>query len=59
MVSVACLAARIAGLALGDEIVLSQGLGARLGDGYAVSPSRPANLKGIAGPVRVAALEWR
>jgi len=53
------LAARIAGLALGDEIVLSQGLGARLGDGYAVSPSRPANLKGIAGPVRVAALEWR
>jgi len=53
------LAARIAGLALGDEIVMSQGLGARLGDGYAVSPSRPANLKGIAGQVRVAALEWR
>jgi predicted ATPase/class 3 adenylate cyclase len=53
------VAARIAALAAGDEILMSQRLGAQLRDGYSVSPSRQASLKGVAGPVLVAALEWR
>jgi predicted ATPase/class 3 adenylate cyclase len=52
------VAARIAALAAGDEILMSQALGAQLRDVYSVSPSRQASLKGIAGPVLVAALEW-
>jgi class 3 adenylate cyclase len=52
------VAARIAALAAGDEILMSQRLGAQLRDGYSVSPSRQASLKGVAGPVLVAALEW-
>jgi class 3 adenylate cyclase len=52
------VAARIAALAAGDEILMSQGLGGQLRDGYSVSPSRPANLKGITGPMQVAALKW-
>ncbi len=53
------VAARIAALAAADEILMSDGVGAQLRDGYSVSPSRRASLKGIAGPVLVAALEWR
>jgi predicted ATPase/class 3 adenylate cyclase len=53
------VAARIAALAAADEILISQGLGAQLRDGYSVSPSRRASLKGIADPVLVAALKWR
>ena len=53
------VAARIAGLAAGDEILISQGLEGQLRDGYAMFPSRPAVLKGVAGSVQVAALKWQ
>jgi predicted ATPase/class 3 adenylate cyclase len=53
------VAARIAGLAEGDEILLSQGVQAQLSDGFELSPSRSASLKGVAGQVLVAVLEWR
>jgi predicted ATPase/class 3 adenylate cyclase len=53
------VAARIAALAAGDEILMSQGLIEQLRDGYSLAQSRPASLKGIAGPVLVAALQWR
>jgi class 3 adenylate cyclase len=53
------VAARVAALAAGDEILMTQGLGAQLRNDYSVSPPRPASLKGIDGPVVIAALEWR
>jgi predicted ATPase/class 3 adenylate cyclase len=53
------VAARIAALAAGDEILMSQGLGAQLRDVYSMAPSRPANLKGITGPMQVAELKWQ
>ena len=53
------LAARIAALAGGGEIVVSQELAMQLGVRYALAPPRQATLKGIAEPVLVTTVQWR
>ncbi|MBI4261557.1 MAG: hypothetical protein HY658_13435 [Actinobacteria bacterium] len=52
-------AARIAALAEGGEILASVETVAEAGDRFTASAAREVDLKGIPGPVGVAAVEWR
>jgi class 3 adenylate cyclase len=52
-------AARIGGLAGGEEIVASEDTARAAGDGWATSEPREVALKGISEPVRVVSIGWR
>jgi class 3 adenylate cyclase len=52
-------AARIGGLAGGEEIVASEETARAAGDGWSTSEPREISLKGISEPVRVVSVGWR
>ncbi|HEX2025357.1 MAG TPA: adenylate/guanylate cyclase domain-containing protein [Actinomycetota bacterium] len=52
-------AARIGGLAGGEEILASEATAAAASDGWSVSEPREVSLRGISQPVRVVSIDWR